>query len=142
MEAWEEKPVKTHLGHVVVLCKPESVGFFRELFEFLEWKRTYDDGNIISVSDGGKCDLWIEGIANDARNDYDGVGLNHLAVVAERKDDVDAAADYLRGKGVEMLFGTPCNRPEHASSENDLYYSVMFHSPDRILLEVVYTGPK
>jgi hypothetical protein len=52
------------------------------------------------------------------------------------------AATYLRGKGVELLYGTPCDRPEHAESENHRYYSAMFESPDRILFEVVYTGPK
>jgi hypothetical protein len=48
----------------------------------------------------------------------------------------------LGDKGVELVFGTPCNRPDHADSENHLYYSAMFESPDRILLEVVYTGLK
>jgi len=86
--------------------------------------------------------LWFEGLANDTRNDYDGAGLNHLALITETQAEVDAAAAFLTSIGVELLFGTPCNRPEHASSEDHLYYSAMFESPDRILLEVVYTGPK
>ena len=55
--------------------------------------------------------------------------------------DVDATASYLREQQVEMLFGTPQHRPEF-SSEGNTYYQVMFETPDRILLEVVYTGPK
>jgi hypothetical protein len=40
-----------------------------------------------------------------------------------------------------MLFETPRHRPEF-SSEDSTYYQIMFESPDRILLEFVYTGPK
>jgi hypothetical protein len=48
----------------------------------------------------------------------------------------------LRERGVGLLFGTPQHRPEFAQGEDQTYYQVMFESPDRILLEVVYTGPK
>jgi hypothetical protein len=68
--------------------------------------------------------------------------LNHLAITTEQQADVDTAATYLRGKGVALLFGTLRNRPKHADSDNHLYYSAMFESPDRILLEVVYSGPQ
>jgi catechol 2,3-dioxygenase-like lactoylglutathione lyase family enzyme len=94
------------------------------------------------VTNSGECALWFEGEASGARNDYNGAGLNHLAITTEHQADVDAAATYVRGKGVALLFGTPCDRPEHADSEDHLYYSAMFESPDRLLLEVVYAGPK
>lgn len=134
--------MKTRLGHLVFFTDQQNVGFYRDLFGFLGWKTIYDEGDIFGATDGGTCDVWFEGLANGANNDHDGAGLNHLAVITETQAEVETAATYLRGKGVELLFGTPCNRPEHASSENDLYYSAMFESPDRILLEVVYTGPK
>jgi catechol 2,3-dioxygenase-like lactoylglutathione lyase family enzyme len=134
--------VKTRLGHLVFFGDPANVGFYKDLFGFLGWTTIHDEGGIFGTTDGGGCDLWFEGLANGARNDRDGAGLNHLAVIAETPADVDAAAAHLRGRGVELLFGTPCDRPEHAASENDRYYSAMFESPDRILLEVVYTGPK
>ncbi len=54
---------------------------------------------------------------------------------------MDSAADYLRERGVELLFGTPRHNPEF-SSEESTYYQIMFTTPDNILLEVVYTGPK
>jgi catechol 2,3-dioxygenase-like lactoylglutathione lyase family enzyme len=127
---------------LVFFTGQQHVGFYKDLFRFLGWTTIYDEGGIFGTTDGGKCDVWFEGLANGAPNDHDGAGLNHLAVITETQAEVDAAATYLRGQGVELLFGTPCNRPEHASSENDLYYSAMFESPDRILLEVVYTGPK
>ena len=130
------------LGHLVFYGDPQNVGFYKDLFEFLEWKTIYDDGGIFGTTDGTGCDLWFEGESNGAQNDHDGAGLNHLAVVTETKADVDRAVTHLKEKGVEMLFGTPCDRPEHAESENHHYYSAMFESPDRILFEVVYTGLK
>ena len=134
--------MKTHLGHLVFHIDPENAGFYKDLFDFLGWTSIYDEEGVFGVTDGGECELWFEGEANGAQNDYDGAGLNHLAIITETQADVDSAATYLTGKGVALLFGTPCNRPDHADSENHLYYSAMFESPDRILLEVVYTGPK
>jgi len=121
---------------------PENAGFYKDLFAFLGWQSIYDEEGVFGVTDGGECALWFEGEANGAQNDYDGAGFIHLATITENQADVDSAATYLRGKGVALLFGTPCNRPDHADSENHLYYSAMFASPDRILLEVVYAGPK
>jgi catechol 2,3-dioxygenase-like lactoylglutathione lyase family enzyme len=140
--ARKEEPVKTHLGHLVFHIDPANAGFSKDLFAFLGWTSIYDAGGVFGVTDGGACALWFEGEANGASNDYDGAGLNLLAIAAEHQADVDAAATHLRGRGVELLFGTPCDRPEHADSADHLYYSAMFESPDRILLEVVYAGPK
>jgi catechol 2,3-dioxygenase-like lactoylglutathione lyase family enzyme len=138
----EEDRVKTHLGHLVFHIDPANAGFYQDLFTFLGWTSIYDEGGVFGITNGGGCALWFEGEANGARNDYDGAGLNHLALAAEQQADVDAAAAYLRDKGVDLLFGTPANRPEHADSDHHLYYSAMFASPDGLLLEVVYTGPK
>jgi len=144
-DAWctdEEDIVKTHLGHLVFHIDPRNVGFYKNLFGFLGWRSIFDEGSIVGFANGGGCDLWFAGLANGAHNDHDGAGLNHLALITERHADVDTAATHLRDTGVDLLYGTPCNRPKHASSERHLYYSAMFESPDRILLEVVYTGPK
>jgi catechol 2,3-dioxygenase-like lactoylglutathione lyase family enzyme len=142
MDTSKEKLVKTHLGHVVMYGDQQNVGFYRDLFGYLGWTTVYDEGGILGISDGGQYQLYFEGESNGTAHDHDGTGLNHLAVITESQADVDAASTWLRSKGVELLYGTPCNRPEHAESENHLYYSAMFESPDRILLEVVYTGPK
>ena len=138
----EEELMKTHLGHLVFHIAPANANFYQDLFAFLGWTSIYDEGGVFGLTNGGQCALWFEGEANGAHNDYDGAGLNHLAITTEKQADVDTAATYLRNKGVKLLFGTPCNRPEHADSDNHLYYSAMFASPDRILLEVVYAGPK
>ena len=74
-------------------------------------------------------------------NDYDGPGMNHVAIAAASQADVDATVGYLHDRGIEVLFDTPRHRPEF-SGEGTTYYQVMFESPDRVLFEVVYTGPK
>jgi catechol 2,3-dioxygenase-like lactoylglutathione lyase family enzyme len=134
--------MQTYLGHAVFYGDPQHVGFYKDLFAFLGWTTTYDAGGIFGTTDGGRCTLYFEGESNGTPHDHDGTGLNHLAVIAESQADVDATAAYLRDKGVELLYGTPVHRPEHADSEQHLYYSVMFTSPDGVLLEVVYTGLK
>jgi len=49
--------------------------------------------------------------------------------------------DYLKKAGVPALFETPRHRPDFCSSPDQTYYQVMFESPDRLLFEVVYSGP-
>jgi catechol 2,3-dioxygenase-like lactoylglutathione lyase family enzyme len=69
-------------------------------------------------------------------------GLNHLGIAAESIADVDATVRYLEDRGIPALFETPRHRPDFSQDEKSTYYQVMFESPDRILFEVVYTGPK
>jgi catechol 2,3-dioxygenase-like lactoylglutathione lyase family enzyme len=91
---------------------------------------------------GKGASLWFIGSTNGAGNDYDGSGMNHIGIGASTQADVDATVEYLTKKGVVALFETPRHRPDFAMSESDTYYQVMFESPDRVLFEVVYTGPK
>jgi len=55
---------------------------------------------------------------------------------------VDATVDYLKSHGVEALFETPRHRPEFSQKPDQTYCQVMFASPDCVLFEVVYSGPK
>jgi catechol 2,3-dioxygenase-like lactoylglutathione lyase family enzyme len=135
--------MKSHVGHLQLNIKPENQGFYAELFGFLGWQTLYqEEGAIIGLGNEGQLSLWFATATSDAANDHDAPGLNHIGVSVATQADVDAAVAYLRGKGVELLYGTPCNRPEYTSSEDELYYSAMFDSPDKILIEIVYTGPK
>ena len=49
---------------------------------------------------------------------------------------------FSRRAALRTLFETPRHRPDFAHGEDTTYYQVMFESPDRILFEIVYTGPK
>lgn len=132
----------TRLGHLQVNVAADNLAFYRDLFAFLEWPVIYDGDGTLGVSSQDGASAWFVGGANDHTNDYDGVGLNHFAIAAGSQADVDATVAYIQSNGVAALFETPRHRPDFAQSEADTYYQVMFESPDRILFEVVYTGPK
>jgi hypothetical protein len=68
--------------------------------------------------------------------------MHHLAISTTTQAEVDQAAAFLAERGIAHLFETPRHRPEFAHDERSTYYQVMVESPDRILLEIVYTGPK
>ncbi len=134
--------METRLGHIQLNIRPVNVPFYKDLMTFLGWHVIHESDSMIGVGDKPGSSLWFMGQANDSSNDYDGSGMNHLAIAAESQADVDAVAGYLRERNVTALFETPRHRPEFAASADQTYYQVMFESPDRILLEVVYTGPK
>jgi catechol 2,3-dioxygenase-like lactoylglutathione lyase family enzyme len=138
----EHQPMKTHLGHLEVRVTPAHLPFYADLMAFLGWSTLYQDDNMLGVGSGERASLWFVPHANDAPNDHDGVGVNHIGIATTTQAEVDEAVDYLRGKGISTLFETPRHRPDFASSEAETYYQVMFESPDRILFEIVYTGPK
>ena len=137
------------LAHMQINVGPENIGFYTELFAALGWQTIYDgtapsDGTppMLGVGAQNDASLWFVGETKAVANDYDGPGANHIAIGAANTAEVDAAAGYLRDHGVEALFETPRHRPEFAESEAHTYYQVMFASPDRLLFEVVYAGPK
>jgi len=134
--------VNTSLAHLEIRIDPANNGFYRDLLGFLGWGVLYEGNGMLGLGASNQASLWFVGGANASKHDYDGVGVNHVAIGAESVADVDSAAAYLKEKAVVALFETPRHRPEFASSEKDTYYQVMFESPDRLLFEVVYTGPK
>jgi catechol 2,3-dioxygenase-like lactoylglutathione lyase family enzyme len=134
--------MRTTLGHVLCNVRQEHMQFYRDLMQFLGWETimAFDEG--FGVSDASGASLWFMNQAKDVPTDYDGPGVNHLAFAAASQADVDMAVSYLRERGVPPLFETPRHRPDFAPTPDLTYYQVMFESPDRLLLEVVYTGPR
>ena len=134
--------MQTQLGHIQFNVRPENISFYRDLMAFLGWSTIYDGEGMLGVA-GGAASLWFAGqVKEGVSNDYDGAGVNHLGIQTGAQADVDAAAAYLRERGVELLFETPRHRPEFSEDEQHTYYQIMFETPDRLLLEVVYQGPK
>lgn len=134
--------MQTHLSHLQINVNPANLSFYRDLMAFLGWHTIYGDDNMLGVVAQGPA-LWFTPTARqEAANDYDGVGMNHVSIGVTAQADVDTVADYLKERGVAWLFDTPRHRPDFSRSENDTYYQVMFESPDRVLFEVVYEGPK
>ncbi len=134
--------MQTHLAHIQFNVRPANVPFYKDLMAFLGWQTIFDNEEMFGVAGKSDDSLWFIGHVTEASNDYDGPGMNHIALGAASQADVDAVAAYLAERGVELLFETPRHRAEFTQSPEQTYYQVMFESPDRILLEVVYTGPK
>ncbi len=133
--------IKSAIGHLQVNINPQNKAFYKDLFTFNGWTTIYEDEGSIGVLSEPGASLWFIGCANASINDYDGAGTNHIALSVPNQGDVDLMVNYLREHNVACLFETPRHRPDFSSDPNMTYYQVMFESPDRILFEVVYTGP-
>lgn len=134
--------MKSNVGHLQININPQNLPFYTELFSFLDWSILYQDENMLGVGCEKETSLWFAPVTKDHTNDYDGAGMNHLAISVASQADVDAAVKFLADHSVPALFETPRHRPEFSAGPENTYYQVMFESPDRILFEIVYTGPK
>lgn len=135
--------MQTHIGHIQFNVRQTNLPFYRDLMAFLGWQTLYDVEAMLGVSGPGGSSLWFAAFGiKDVSNDYDGPGMNHFGFGAASQADVDAVAAHLQEAGVALLFDTPRHRPDFAQGPDHTYYQVMFESPDRILFEVVYIGPK
>jgi hypothetical protein len=134
--------MQSKFAHMQLNVQPANLPFYNDLFSRLGWKIMYSTKDMCAVSDTNGTSLWFLGIAKEVNNDYDGPGVNHLGIGVNAQEDVDTAANFLIERSVEQLFDTPRHRPDFSGDGPDTYYQVMFESPDRILFEIVYEGPK
>jgi catechol 2,3-dioxygenase-like lactoylglutathione lyase family enzyme len=134
--------MQTTVAHIQINVAQANLPFYRDLAAFLGLSTIYGDDTMLGVGVSNQASLWFVATTKDVRNDYDGPGMNHLGLGAASIADVDAVVKYLEGKGIARLFETPRHRAEFAGGDSNTYYQVMFESPDRVLFEVVYTGPK
>lgn len=134
--------MKSHLGHILFNVKPTNLAFYRDLLTFLGWRLLHEEAGMMGIGGEHGLSLWFMTEVKDVVNDYDGPGVNHLALSVASQNAVDTTASYLTERGVELLFETPRHRPEFAVDASQTYYQIMFASPDRILLEVVYIGAR
>lgn len=134
--------MQTKLGHLVFGIDDKNRDFYRDLLNFLGWQIIYDAEGMLAAGDSNGVSLWFGSYTKNVSNDYDGPGLNHLAISTVTQDEVDQAVKFLKDKDVAPLFDTPRHRPDFSQDENSTYYQVMFETPDHILVEIVYIGPK
>jgi catechol 2,3-dioxygenase-like lactoylglutathione lyase family enzyme len=138
----QENVMKSQLAHIDFNVRPEHIAFYKDLFVFLGWTLRFAAEGIVSLADPtGIAFCFLSDTLKDTKNDYDGPGMNHLAIGVPVLADVDAVAGYLREQGIVLLFETPRHRPEFAEGADHTYYQAMFASPDGILFEIVYAGP-
>jgi catechol 2,3-dioxygenase-like lactoylglutathione lyase family enzyme len=133
---------KSSFGHIQINIDPENISFYKNLLTFMGWNVIMEEPVFLGIGDSKGDSLWFTPPMKEAGNDYDGIGMNHLALTTDTQADVDEAVEYLKKNGIKPLFDTPRHRPEFCGSPDQTYYQVMFESPDRVLIEVVYTGPK
>lgn len=134
--------MQSKLGHVVFGVRAENMPFYKDMLSFLGWRTVYDVPEMLGVVDSNGTSLWFGTDVKDLQNDYDGPGMNHFALHVESQAHVDSAAGYLAERGLALLFDTPRHRAEFSHSDEHTYYQIMFETPDRILVEIVYIGPK
>ena len=133
--------MQSKISHIQFNVQAANLPFYKDLLAFAGLQTLYDGEDMLGVGDANATSMWFSGSVRDVLNDYDGPGMNHLALEVPAQSDVDAAVAWLAERGVPALFGTPRHNPEFSSAERT-YYQVMFESPDRILFEIVYMGPK
>jgi catechol 2,3-dioxygenase-like lactoylglutathione lyase family enzyme len=138
----EENMVQSTLGHLVINVHVDQIAFYKELFSFLGWQVLYDEPKMLAVQDKNNVSFWFSEPIKPIDNDYDGTGMNHMGISVPSQAAVDETVAFLKAHKIPALFETPRHRPEFCDSDKNTYYQVMFESPDRILFEVVYTGPK
>ena len=80
--------IKTTLGHIQLNIDAENLPFYKDLFAFLGWKTLHENATALGVG-SADTSLWFIGNANDAKNDYDGKGMNHLALHVQEQSEVD-----------------------------------------------------
>lgn len=134
--------MNTNLYHIQVNVAPDNIPFYKDLTGLLGLSVIHEGDGMLGVAGPNGASAWFIGAANSATNDYDGPGMNHVGFHVDAQADVDTAVNFLNERGVPALFETPRHRPEFAQGPTQTYYQVMFESPDRVLFEVVYTGPK
>ena len=134
--------MNSKLGHIEININTTNLPFYKDLFGFLGWKVLHEEEKMLGMMGANEASLWFTDILKDVENDYDGIGVNHVAIAVDSQADVDAAVDYIKGKGIQPLFDTPRHRPEFRDDPKETYYQVMFESPDKVLFEVVYSGLK
>jgi hypothetical protein len=134
--------MNSYWNHLQINIEPANRGFYKDLLTLLGWAPWHEDEAMLGMGVEGKGSFWFASASGKHKTDYDQLGVNHIGVRAEEQKDVDAVAAFLRRRSVALLFDTPRHRPEFAEGAGQTYYQVMFTSPDNVLLEVVYIGPK
>lgn len=134
--------MQSTLGHIQICIDPGNLPFYKELFTFLGWKLLYEEPEVLGITDTQHTSLWFTPKLKPHVNDFDGNGTNHFALHVPHQSDVDEMVTWLKERGIPALFETPRHRPEFSGGQGTTYYQVMFTTPDDLLFEVVYMGPK
>jgi catechol 2,3-dioxygenase-like lactoylglutathione lyase family enzyme len=134
--------MKAGFGHIQFNVDLKNLYFYHDLMVFLGWRLLHQSNNMLGCGYWDGSSLWFTNPIHQVENDSDGFGMNHIAFHAESIENVDETVTFLLAKNIPVLFDTPRHRPEFSNGPEDTYYQVMFETPDKILMEIVYIGPK
>lgn len=134
-------------GHMEVRVNMKNAPFYLDFFALLGWKVICDEEfvpgkRVLGFEEENKVSLWFCDPLKEIDNHYDGIGMNHIGFAVPAQADVDRAVDFIKQRNIPSLFETPRHRPEFCDGPANTYYQVMFETPDKLLFEVVYVGPK
>lgn len=113
--------------------------FYKDLMEFLGWQVIFATDDTAGYKSDTNGDLWFVDSLKKEIGDYDQIGLSHIAIRVEDQKNIDQVVEFLKSKGISPSFDTPRHRPEF-SDEGKTYYQVIFETPDKTQIEVVYIG--
>lgn len=130
------KNLSTRLSHIEINVSDyaKSIRFYDAVLKPLGWER------LVCTSDcTAYCDGFLKIILSPVAEKYKDagfhrkrIGLNHLALYANSKEEVDSYyQNVMRGNNIPSLYQTG---PEGDAD----YYSVLFEDPDRMKIEVVF----
>ncbi len=131
--------MKTTLSHIGINLSSEekSFPFWQELLKYLEFNLMLD-GNHFDASNGQTflCFSATKPGYQDPPFHRKHTGLNHVAFSVDSRQDVDRfVKEYLVPRKISTLYG--------GAKEYDYapgYYAVYFEDPNRIKIEVAFTG--
>jgi catechol 2,3-dioxygenase-like lactoylglutathione lyase family enzyme len=131
--------MKTNLSHIGINLSSEErcFPFWQDLLRYLEFKLMLD-GNHFDASDGHTflCFSTTKSGYQDSHFHRKHTGLNHIAFSVASRQEVDQfVKEYMESRGILALYG--------GAKEYDYqpgYYAVYFEDPDRIKIEVAFTG--
>lgn len=134
--------MNSHLYHLQLNIDFEKNSlFYKEFMEKLGWKIIFEDDGMMGYK-SSSADVWFIDADIKEEVNYDAKGMNHLAVKVDKQNDVDEITEFLKKYNIQTLFGTPKHRSEFVQKNEETYYQIMFETPDKILIEIVYIGPK
>jgi catechol 2,3-dioxygenase-like lactoylglutathione lyase family enzyme len=134
--------MKSHFYHAQINIDFKNIEFYKNLMSVLGWDIIFETNGLIGFKSKTSGDLWFADTKNKVPADYDAIGVNHLSIRVDEQKDVDTIVNFLKEQTIDSLFHTPRHRPEFSSLENETYYQVIFETPDKIQLEIVYIGEK
>lgn len=124
------------MAHVVLTVSSfdEAVAFYGKLLPFLGLKQVFE-GSDFAYWVGGRTALGVQRCDEAHRGEkfvQMRVGLHHFCFRARSRDDIDKAAEFLRGIGAAIVRG-----PQEGDWAPGYYY-VLFEDPDGIRGEICH----